>query len=351
MGELEQAGEVVLSDYSAESVEKHNSIAVLDQATRMLAEIQNVDDAKQLIDLAEAARVYAKQVKLGLEAQNHAAEIKLRAQRRAGEILDGMEKAKGNAGTMAGRDSSGAFIMKAPEDNTPTYAEMDITYKDAHVWQHIARMPEEVFEEYLAVSKNDGKEITTAGVVRVARAVLSEQSVRNTPDLPASKYRVIYADPPWKYGNTMPDYMGVQDDHYPLMTIDEICALPIKDLAEDNAVLFLWVTSPILEEAFQVVKAWGFEYKASFVWDKVKHVMGHYNSVRHELLLVCTRGSCQPDVKRLFDSVYSEERTEHSRKPEYFRQIIDTIYLYGKKIELFSRMNIEGWDSYGNQLP
>jgi N6-adenosine-specific RNA methylase IME4 len=78
--------------------------------------------------------------------------------------------------------------------------------------------------------------------------------------------------------------------------------------------------------------------------------MGHYNSVRHELLLVCTKGSCTPDVKKLYDSVLSEERTQHSKKPETFRNIIDTIYPLGHRIELFARnITNEGWDVYGNQ--
>ena len=134
------------------------------------------------------------------------------------------------------------------------------------------------------------------------------------------------------------------------MELAEICDLPISDLADDNAVLFMWTTSPILEESFSVVRSWGFRYKSSFVWDKVRHNMGHYNSVRHELLLICTRGSCQPDVPKLFDSVQSIERTEHSRKPEEFRTIIDTIYPHGRRIELFARSAAPGWDVWGNEV-
>jgi DNA (cytosine-5)-methyltransferase 1 len=78
--------------------------------------------------------------------------------------------------------------------------------------------------------------------------------------------------------------------------------------------------------------------------------MGHYNSVRHELLLVCTKGSCTPDVSKLFDSVVSIERSEtHSEKPEFFREIIDTLYPYGKRIELFARKSADGWERWGNQ--
>lgn len=194
-----------------------------------------------------------------------------------------------------------------------------------------------------------GRMTIGAACKEMERAERREQAVKAS--LPTDKYRILYADPPWKYGNSMPAYFGEQADHYPLMALEEICAMPVKDIAEDNAVLFLWATSPILEEAFDVIRAWGFQYKASFVWDKVKHVMGHYNSVRHEFLLVATRGSCQPDVQRLFDSVVSIERTEHSVKPEHFREIIDTLYTHGKRIELFARQRTEGWDCYGNELP
>lgn len=169
---------------------------------------------------------------------------------------------------------------------------------------------------------------------------------------PDAKYRIIYADPPWKYGNTMPDYFTEQADHYDLMTVKEIAALPIKDIAEKDAVLFMWVTSPILEESFEVINAWGFKYKASFIWDNMAHVMGHYNSVRHELLLICVRGSCTPDIPKLIPSVVSIPRSDkHSEKPERFREIIDELYPNGKRVELFARTTAKGWEGYGNDLP
>ena len=133
------------------------------------------------------------------------------------------------------------------------------------------------------------------------------------------------------------------------MSVKELCEMELPKI-EDNAVLFLWVTSPLLEESFEIINAWDFKYKSSFVWDKIKHNMGHYNSVRHELLLIATRGSCQPDVKKLFDSVQSIEKTKHSKKPEKFREIIDTIYPNGERIELFARdINNNEWETWGNQ--
>lgn len=317
---------------------KVSSIEKLSIARSMLADAKSLDDILHIRDIAEAARVYAQAAKLGLENQNEAAEVKIRAERKAGEMLARMPK---NEGVRLGGNTM------LPPGNEPTLSDLGIEKMQSSRWQTIASLPDEEFEEHIAETKAERKELTTASVLRIAR----ENNKENEPiKLPDDKYRVIYADPPWKYGNTMPDYMGVQDDHYRLMTIQEICAIPIKDIACDDAVLFLWVTSPILEESFEVINAWGFKYKSSFVWDKVKHVMGHYNSVRHEFLLVCVRGSCQPDVHRLFDSVVTEERTEHSKKPETFRSIIDTIYPSGKRIELFAREEHDNWDAFGDEI-
>ena len=84
----------------------------------------------------------------------------------------------------------------------------------------------------------------------------------------------------------------------------------------------MWVTSPLLEQCFPIIKAWGFKYKANFVWDKIDHVMGFYNSVRHEHLSDRDEGSCTPDNTKLFNSVQSIKRTKHSRKPPEFYDII-----------------------------
>ena len=164
------------------------------------------------------------------------------------------------------------------------------------------------------------------------------------------KYNVIYADPAWKYNDKQnAKCRGGAEKHYQTMSLAELCELKVKDISEKRAVLFIWTTSPLLEDTFKVIKACGFKYKSSFVWDKIKHNMGHYNSVRHEFLLVCTKGSCQPDVRKLFDSVVTEERTEHSRKPDTFYGIIEALYPSGKKIELFARGKRDGWDRFGHQ--
>jgi N6-adenosine-specific RNA methylase IME4 len=188
-----------------------------------------------------------------------------------------------------------------------------------------------------------------------AKRELVRRHTQSTPDLPTNKYRIIYADPPWAYGDSgvigETDNYGRANRHYSSMSIQQLCGLSVKELATDNAVLFMWVTSPLLAECWAVIQAWGFEYKTSFVWDKIRHNYGHYNSVRHEFLLICTKGSCLPDNSKLYDSVQSIEKTgKHSEKPDEFRTIIDDLYPVGKRIELFAREQIEGWDVWGNEL-
>jgi len=229
----------------------------------------------------------------------------------------------------------------------------------AHRWQTVATVPDDIFEEHVATVQQEQRELTSAGVLRLAEGIKRQErvaSMADAPQMPPGKYRVWYADPPWQYGNAgvigETDNYGHAARHYPTMSIDELCAMgtDIKANCEDDAVLFLWVTSPLLEECFPVIKAWGFKYKTSFVWDKVGHNFGHYNSVRHELLLVCTRGSCTPDDKTLYDSVVSIEKSrKHSEKPEEFRRIIDSLYTWGSRIELFARTDAEGWAAWGNE--
>lgn len=320
-------------------------------AGRMLAEAVTLPDIKQVISLAEAGVAYAKAANLGTEAQNVAAEIAVRGKRRAGEILAQLEKKPGNR-----TDTSGNVAGGSEYDEVLT--ESGTSGRDARRWQQIASLPEEEFEEYIEETKEQGEELTSSGIYKEVKRK-ERDAVRyekHTMRLPDNKYSVIYADPPWQYGNaqhTREEQDTILETHYPTMPLDEICDLPIGDLSADDAVLFLWATSPLLPQAFQVIEAWGFDYKASFIWDKVKHNVGYYNSVRHEILLIATRGSYLPEKREgepiLFDSVQSIERTKHSEKPQKFREIIEYLYPSGKKIELFARVAPSGWDTWGNE--
>lgn len=161
------------------------------------------------------------------------------------------------------------------------------------------------------------------------------------------RFGVIYADPPWNYANS-PD-RGNPENHYPVMDLADICALPIP--ADDNCVLYLWATAPLLVEAMQVIDAWGFTYKTSAVWDKEKIGVGYWFRGQHELLLVGVRGKVSPPPQPLrVSSVYREARTAHSRKPDIVRTHIASWFPDVHKLEMFCRFPSPGWHVWGNQV-
>lgn len=169
-------------------------------------------------------------------------------------------------------------------------------------------------------------------------------------DLDISKtYPVIYADPPWQYNHTESANRAIEN-HYPTMTLDDICNMPVSDLATKDAILFLWTTSPKLEEGIRVLNSWGFEYTTCAIWDKQKKGLGYYFRQNHELLLIGKRGSIPtPDPKDRPDSIISEPRGDHSEKPARFYEIIEAMYPDFEKIELFCRNPRNGWSVWGNQ--
>jgi N6-adenosine-specific RNA methylase IME4 len=196
-----------------------------------------------------------------------------------------------------------------------------------------------------------------AGVkpTHAARELKREELADKSIELPEGQFRVIYADPPWQYG----DSKGFEaydktaaEGHYPTMPLDDICALDVKSIAAENSVLFMWGTFPLLPDALKVIAAWGFKYKTAFVWDKQRVNMGNYHTADAELLFVATRGSCVPDADKRERQVQRIERTErHSAKPEDFRKLIDTLYPKGPRVELFRRGAApEGWVVLGNEV-
>ena len=167
--------------------------------------------------------------------------------------------------------------------------------------------------------------------------------------LEGKKYPLILADPPWSYDYSSTDNREIEN-HYPTMPLNEICELPVTDKAMDDCILFLWATSPKLEESLQVINAWGFKYTTNFVWVKDKIGMGYYGRQQHELLLIAKRGAVPvPPPANRPSSVVKANRLEHSQKPDCFYEIIEEMYPTLPKIELFARNGREGWDRWGNQ--
>jgi N6-adenosine-specific RNA methylase IME4 len=130
-----------------------------------------------------------------------------------------------------------------------------------------------------------------------------------------------------------------------------VCALPVPSLATRDAVLFMWTTAPHLRESFDVLVAWGFEYKTNIVWVKDKIGLGYFVRNQHALLLVATRGDMlSPLTANRPPSVISAPRREHSRKPDEAYEMIERMYPELPKIELFARQERPGWRQWGNEV-
>lgn len=172
--------------------------------------------------------------------------------------------------------------------------------------------------------------------------------------LPAGKYNIIYADPPWEY------YKGGyknQSQHYDTLNIEELKQLPLDDIVADNCILFLWVTFPILDQVFDLIKWWGFNYSTvGFVWVKslkdgtgFHFGLGNWTRANTELCLIATKGSIERKDASISQIVY-EPIGEHSAKPEIVKKHVVKLVGDLPRIELFARDKTEGWDTWGNEV-
>lgn len=174
------------------------------------------------------------------------------------------------------------------------------------------------------------------------------------------KYGVMYVDPAWKFKVRSDKGLGRSAEaHYDCMPFEELAKLPVADVAAPDCALFLWVTDPMLPKAFDLLRAWGFEYKTvAFYWAKLNKKAksdtsyfmggGYWTRANPEQCWLATRGR----PKRLSRSVRRlvvDRLREHSRKPDVIRDRIEEL-VAGPYLELFARETNEGWDSWGNQV-
>lgn len=173
------------------------------------------------------------------------------------------------------------------------------------------------------------------------------------------KYNIIYADPPWPYYTYSKKGQGRSaESHYPTMSIEEIKALPVGDLAAKDCALFMWTTFPVWPEALEVPKAWGFEYKTvAFVWVKQNRKsdglfwgMGHWTRSNAEVCILATKGNPKCMDHGVHQVIISHVQ-EHSRKPEEARTRIVQLMGDLPRIELFARQVTPGWAVWGNEVP
>ena len=166
---------------------------------------------------------------------------------------------------------------------------------------------------------------------------------------------MIYADPPWRYDNK--GGQGVAENHYPTMNINDICALPVADLAAKDSALFLWATFPMLPEALRVIEAWGFKFKTvAFVWLKQNrkaktwfYGLGFWTRGNAEVCLLATRGKPKRQDNSIHQFIISPLEA-HSKKPDEARDKIVRLMGDLPRVELFARQTPPGWDVWGNEV-
>jgi N6-adenosine-specific RNA methylase IME4 len=185
------------------------------------------------------------------------------------------------------------------------------------------------------------------------------------PPLPIDKFDIIYADPPWDYGGKMQFdksstrkedinlskniFISAASFKYPTLSTTELAKLAVCEIANDDSLLFMWTSNPHLDQAIELGKAWGFNYRTvAFVWNKMVHNPGQYTMSYCELCLLFKRGKIpRPRGARNIKQLINFPRGEHSEKPIQVAENIEKMFPHHKRIELFARRAVEGWTPWG----
>lgn len=211
------------------------------------------------------------------------------------------------------------------------------------------------FEKHIGNGEAYAKYLSALAKLERKKQTLTQRTP--TPDMPEGKSDVVYADPPWQYDFDVDS--RATENHYPTLTVRQICKLRdrkkvhIQDKFDDNAILYLWTTAPKLNEAFEVIQAWGFTYKTNMVWVKDKIGLGWYCRNQHELLLIAEKGNMplpEPDVRP--SSILNYPRTTHSTKPAEIYGEIEKWYPNRKYLEVFgveTDSRPEYWAVFGDE--
>ena len=322
-----------------------------DAARRALAMASKIDEVKQIRDQAEALRQYIRQQKGGLEMQNQAAEIKLRAERRAGEMLATIKPHEG------GRPRETCSIVEQVLENTKL-TDLGIDRHQSHRWQLEAGLPEEIFEQHIAEVKASGEELTSIGVLQLASRIQKQEAIKTVSMIEvalgeARKYRCIVIDPPWPIQKIEREERPMQgrDLDYPTMTIDEIGNLPILEQANPAGChLYLWVTHKYLPVGLRLFESWGFRYQCLMTWVKPTGMTPYSWMYNTEHVLFGRVGGLQLErlgLKLSFDAPVS--KGGHSRKPgAFYERVLEASP--GPRLEMFARRERLGFDVWGNEV-
>ena len=304
-------------------------------------------DIKQLSAMRNKLTAYkelAKQTEQSLETQNKIAEYRLRVDRKLGEWSSGLEKLPGQRTDLTSN-------IKLEVAKSEILKEIGIAPQEMNRKETIASVPEEDFEEHVAKIKADKKELTSISVHRLAKRKEQEDYFKTLEDYNRSfdgKYDVIIIDPPWDMKKidmeVTPNQTGFD---YPTMTEEELSEMELP--IADDCHVFVWTTQKFLPTAFRLVEIWGLKYTILFVWHKnggfQPFSLPQFNC---EFILYARKGNPKFVDTKSFPTCFNADRTGHSRKPKEFYDTIRRVTA-GRRIDIFGRRNMEGFDSWGNE--
>lgn len=316
-------------------------LCALDQVRRMLAEAGSFDEIKAIRDKAEAVRQYAKSATLGLELQNQAAQVKLLAERKAGELLRSMR--------LRGGDRKSATHAEGI-----TLKGLGMSQNQSVRWQMEASVPEELFEQYVRGATAQGKELTSARLVRIARSCRSSQACDPAGEEPfehvsralrsmanqGKRFACIYALPPWSGENPAgrTPYREI---------VAGLAKLPVASVVQEIAHAHLWVIPEAFLDGARILSAWGFRYETFLVWVKRPLGFGRYWRPAHEAMLLGVRGDLA------FRDCSSPSWIDGQQGPpadrrRFVRQMIERVSP-GPYLDLFGCSAEAGWTMPGGE--
>jgi len=306
-----------------------------------------------------------------LEAGQRAA-LKIRFLRESGQwikiVQDIKEKSKtqhkssmSNAARLRDRDTSGKFIKAGEKQKTTTNTKR----KKYQIHEIIAKAsgvsPRTVSNAlWLEQISPDLFDQVANGITTITKAraqIKIKEKERLIEEIQKSKnefpkngpFDVLVVDPPWRYETRKDDPSHQGFAPYPDMALEDILSLPIQKLSSQDSILWLWTTNAFVRQALQCIENWGFQEKTILTWVKTKPGTGNWLRGQTEHAILATRGN--PKVLVTFEStvLYGSSR-EHSRKPESFYQLVDSICPGSNKLDLFARSKRNGWTSWGIEI-
>jgi len=319
-----------------------DALQLRDNAKQQLAEIRTIETGVEYLNKVKAIETWAKAEKKDAELQNIIAEQKLRTQRILGKLL---------------KESD--LVRHRPKKGThsTTLSDFGINKDNSRRFQKIASLPQNIFEEEIAIAKEETNkriELTTSRLLKVAKKIEREQDLKQQKEVIdkldyttlLDNYDVLVVDPPWEYNRTYdPDNSRIANP-YPSMSLEDINNIKLP--SSKNSILWLWTTQAYLYEAKDILKNWGYEYKATLVWNKDNMGMGNWLRMQCEFCLLGIKGNPTYHNTKYRD-IITEKGREHSRKPDLFYNMVNDTCI-GTKLDYFSREHRDGWYSYGNEI-